>query len=377
MKNSIDIESYCNLLEQGELQFVQNSQTKSVGVSKSSKIARIKFTVFCLIDFLLLHIKILFSNNQISLKNIVFVMPNLCRFDNNSCSVPILDLVKISNPQYINYGKEKYISSINNQKVYNLGGLIVIFQLFNKSSKSVTVNHYRIVNDSFLKKASNSTVFSLCYYDNNGLALAFSKYRKNFNLTELQHGSMINFYPYHTPARFSIVDTFFVRNNATIQYLKSHLAQNYLAEYQLIPYPKNKAVAQSDNHILYASSIETNGFHTVFLDFLRSSSVLNLNIIVRLHPREFQKKAIFEKELKELNVNYRFDISKNWLLDNTVQNLIVVSPWSSIIEEAADNGYKTIIIDEIGKRRYEYLIDCQNVFDGSTSSKFYSIISNI
>ena len=42
---------------------------------------------------------------------------------------------------------------------------------------------------------------------------------------------------------------------------------------------------------------------------------------------------------------------------NTIQNLIVVSPWSSMIEEAIDNGYKAIIIDEMEKKRFSNYID--------------------
>ena len=168
---------------------------------------------------------------------------------------------------------------------------------------------------------------------------------------------MINFYPYKTPANFPVVDTFFVRNAATIKYLKLHLAKNYAAQYYLIPYPKSNAVFQKGIHVLYVSSIETNGFHEVFIDFLKNNILTDLNIIIRLHPREMHKKTIFEDDLKKWNINYSFDISQSWLLENTIQNLIVVSPWSSVIEEAIDNGYKAIIIDDIGKKRFNNYID--------------------
>ena len=357
MKNSTIIENYCNLLEQGELEFLHNSNTVLSDKSKSSKVARVKFVVFCLVDFLILHLKFLFQNNKTNPTNIVFIFPNLCRFNHNSCSVPILEPLQISNPWYVNYGKERYISKINNRKVYNLGGLQTLLQFFNKSTKSASVNLHRIVNDSFLKNVRIATVYTLCYYDNNGLSLTFSKYRKNFNFTEVQHGSMINFYPYQNPANFPVVDTFFVRNTATIQYLKTHVAKNYSAHYHLIPYPKNNAIFQEGIYILYASSIETNGFHPVFLNFLKNNTHTNLNVIVRLHPREFHNKPIFETDLKKWNIQYSFDTSQNWLLANTIQNLIVVSPWSSMIEEAIDNGYKAIIIDEMGKKRFNNYID--------------------
>ena len=95
--------------------------------------------------------------------------------------------------------------------------------------------------------------------------------------------------------------------------------------------------------ILYASSVEINGFHPVFLDYLKSDNLLNTTITVRLHPREKEKKEIFEKVLLDKNIKYVFDNSMNWLEANTVKNLIVISPWSSVIEEASDNEFKTII----------------------------------
>lgn len=360
MNKLLTIENYVNQLEQGELTFATTTDidAEKTGQSKNY-FKRLYFFFKCFIDFNLLHFKIFLNKNN-SPKNIVFISPNLCFFKNNQFTIPLLEPINLKNNWYISHSKERYISKINNQKVYNLGGVVQVFNYFKfkgETAKSKTVYLHKWINDSFLKKFKNVTVYTLCYYDNNGLSLVFSDYRKNFILTEVQHGSMINFYPYQKPANFPVVDTFFVRNEATVNFLKANLAKNYNANYHLIPYPETNLFFHEGTSILYASSIETNGFHPVFLEFLKNNKISNLNIIVRLHPRELDKKSIFENQLKNLKIKYRFDESKNWLLANQIKNLIIVSPWSSVIEEGIDNGFTTIIIDEMGLKRYEDYID--------------------
>ena len=127
-------------------------------------------------------------------------------------------------------------------------------------------------------------------------------------------------------------------------------------------------------HLLYASTLEFNGLHPVFKDFLRRNTNKELHVIIRLHPREMDKKDLFSQELSEYRIKYEFDNSKNWLEGNNIKNLIVISPWSSIIEEAVDNEFTSIIIDKVGKHRYGSLIDNKNCF---YSEDLALIINNI
>ena len=66
--------------------------------------------------------------------------------------------------------------------------------------------------------------------------------------------------------------------------------------------------------------------------------------------------------MDKLNINYKFDETENWLETNHIDNLIIISPWSSTIEDAYDNNYKTIIIDKSGKERFNNLIDNINCY---------------
>lgn len=362
ISQQVKIEQYLHQLDIGEQNFMQNSVQKAIAEKNlfSRLFTKSIFIFKCILDYIRLQIKFIFHKTDFLNKNIVFISPNLCSFSDNNVTVPLLEQVCIENILYINHSKEKFINTINNQEVYNIGGLvIVILAFFYKKTEPrlKTILAHQWLNDGFLRKVKKANVYSLCYYDHNGLSLAFSKYRKNFSFIEIQHGSMINFYPYAMASNFNIIDAFYVRNAQTIQYLQSHLAKNYLANYYLIPYPQLNLAYKEGIHILYASSIETNGFHDVFVEFLKNNKLKNLSVIVRLHPRELSKKHLFEAILDKYKIDYSFDTSKNWISENTIQNLIVVSPWSSIIEEAIDNDFKTIIIDEIGQKRFGNYID--------------------
>jgi hypothetical protein len=129
-----------------------------------------------------------------------------------------------------------------------------------------------------------------------------------------------------------------------------------------LAYPKSNTVFKEGKYILYASTVEFSGIHPVFLDYLTQiRKTENVTVFIRLHPREKNKIDFFKNQVKNVEAKIIFDESKNWLESNTIKNLIVVSPWSSVIEDAADNKYKAIIIDELGKKRFEYLIDHKNV----------------
>ncbi len=358
-----DIESYIIELKKNELEFNNSGVnfSSSIPIQKEKNyVAFLLFLIRSLFDYFQLILKLIFSNKFSQTTHFVYTSKNFCFQENGKFEDRVVSSFLNENVVFINQGKEEYISKINNQKVYNIGGAIVLLGLFFRKNKSKELQNYRsyaAVNNSIVKHVKNATIYTLCYYDINGLSLAFSKYRKNFTYIEVQHGSMINYPPYLKPSAVKLIDEMYVRNNQTIRFLKMHLHKLHDIKYHLIPYPTTRLHPKKGIHILYASTMEMNGFHPVFLNFLEKQNLQEVTVIVRLHPREKEKKAIFENEIKKYKVNYQFDNSKNWLENNTISNLIVVSPWSSIIEEAVDNGFKTIIIDEVGKKRYLNYLD--------------------
>lgn len=355
-----------------------NSNSISIVKSGSRNYA---FRIFLrsILDLFLLTIKltsIKFSNKQYSL---IYTQANLCAFENNHYKERLVNNLKIENRIYINQGKEKIIKSIDGYKTYNIGGVVEIISKFfsNKDKKINLLKAYQIVNSYILFLYNKKNVFLLCHYDQCGLSIIFSKFRKKIKLIEVQHGGMINYPAYSKASKIKIADEFYVRNNETMLYLKKHLNFNFHdIKYQIMPYAEVKLIDAIGIHLFYASTVELNGFHPIFLDFLNSVDLSNMNLTVRLHPREKSKKEIFEKELMNKNINYSFDNSLNWLKSNTIKNLIVISPWSSIIEEASDNGFKTIVIDEVGKKRFNYLIDNNKVFYTENFKDLYKIIKS-
>lgn len=350
----------------------QNTLTK-----KSS--GKYSFWIFfySALDFFLLTIKLISIQFNKKSYALIYTQANLCAFENNQFKERLVNNLVIENRIYINQGKEKIIKTIGGYKTYNIGGIVdfVSRLFFNNSKKINLLKAYQLVNNSILFFYNKKKVYLLCHYDQCGLSIVFSKFRTKTHLIEVQHGGIINYPAYSKASSIKIADAFYVRNNETIQYLKNHLNYNFKnIEYQIIPYSKNELNETDRIQILYASSVEINGFHPVFLDYLKSDNLLNTTITVRLHPREKEKKEIFEKVLLDKNIKYVFDNSMNWLEANTVKNLIVISPWSSVIEEASDNEFKTIIVDELGRERFNYLIDDKKVFYADNFKRLGEII---
>jgi hypothetical protein len=360
-----EIEIYINQLNEEEEKFKNiNFSTPSIKqniFSFSNRIFSIvKLFILSFYDFFQLYFKVKYQYCKIKNKKIVFTAPNFCVENNGILEDRILKPLFSQNIIFINQSKEFSLNRINNQKVYNIGGVVKLFSklfLFKKSKMKLFLS-YRFVNNCILKNLSKKyEVYILWFYDLNSLSIIFSKYRKNITLIEVQHGSIINYPPYSKPAPVNIADIFYVKNVKTIEYLKNNLCLHYASEYRLIPYPKNNRIKKIGLNILYASTIEFNGFHPIFIDFLRNTSFKNLNLIIRLHPREREKKSIFDHQLQDIKIEYKYDISSNWLESNMIENLIVISPWSSSLEDAFDNNYVGITIDPVGKIRYEHLID--------------------
>ncbi|MGE4347067.1 MAG: hypothetical protein AB7D46_06600, partial [Flavobacteriaceae bacterium] len=318
-----------------------------------------------ILDFNLLILRLIFNFSKSY--NFVYTGEGICLKVQGQYRDRILENLALENIIYINRGRDTIIKSINGIKTYNIGGMVKLLTFvlkFTNKKRFSTYYAFKIVNNSILKFATKPKVYSLLYYNLNGLSLVFSKQRCKIQLIEVQHGAIINFPAYSEPSEIKIADIFYVKNQGTINYLKERLNKNFKdIEYRMLPYPKRKTEYKKGKHILYASTIEFNGIHPVFMEYLTELTQDDkVTVYVRLHPREKNKKEVFENQLKNIKSNIIFDESKNWLESNTVKNLIVVSPWSSVIEDAADNGHKAIIIEEMGKQRFNYLIDNENVF---------------
>ena len=382
---SDEIEKYIDKLVKEELDFKRNiSLNKKEGSYNTKNLIcyYLKISKVILVsikDFLCLKILLLFNSSFFSDKHIVYTAKNFCTIDDNgNLEDRILKPIIKGNIIFINYGKEYIIKKINGENVFNIGGFVKIksFFLSRKLSARMRVfKAYQDTNDKILKNFRNNFVYTFCFYDLNGLSLSFSLRRKNISLVEVQHGAIINYPPYKEPSPIKIADVFYVKNKETIEYVKNNLNKNFSAIYKLIPYPKSNSSYKDGTHILYASTVEFNGFHPVFVKFLESNKLNNLIVKVRLHPRERENENVFRKVLEKYNIVFEFDESKNWIESNTIKNLIVISPWSSVIEDSFDNDYKTIVIDEVGQKRFKHLIDNKKCYYSNDIAKTLKLIT--
>lgn len=320
-----------------------------------------------IIDVVLLKFK-LSTNKKL---NIIYTGEGICHLVDGKYRDRIIENLNLPNIIYINRGRDTYIKEVNGIRMYNIGGSIKLISFFLKlkdERKHLYYKSYKILNDFLLSRVKNANVYSMLYYNHNGLSLVFSKHRKNFKLIEVQHGTIINFPTYSFVSDYKIADEFIVKNTATIAYLKSTLNFKFKdIHYSLFPQKNNELTPKKGIHLLYASSIELNGIHPVFLDFLTQNTMEeDVNVSIRLHPREKNKIEIFKEQFKHSKYEITFDESLNWLESNTIQNLIVISPWSSVIEDAHDNGYACIIIDAKGYERFSHLLNEKTVYVNNT-----------
>lgn len=378
-----EIEKYILELQADELIFKgQNDKSRNESAVKSGRglfanFSLVKHILLSAGDYILLYLMVRLKKNYVKEKKIVFTAKNFCTEENGVLEDRIVKPLFTKDIIFINQSKEIRLTRVNGQKVYNLGGLVKLIShlVYRKDSRLMrTFRSYKLINDSFIRHLDGTELYMLWFYDLNSLALVFSSYRNRIKLIEVQHGSIINYPPYVKPAPVKIADIFYVKNQPTIDYLKSHLCANYHSEYKLIPYPKKERAYVPGTHILYASTVEFNGLHPVFRNFLTKNTDHNLHVIVRLHPREKDKEARFAEELSDFKINYEFDHSKNWLEGCQIKNIIVISPWSSTLEDAYDNGFICITIDKVGKERYKHLIDEARFFYSEDLLKTFSNI---
>lgn len=369
--NNIEIEIYLNELQRSEFEFKNKNNAISINSITPKKADNLRlfkvllFIIRSMVDYCQLLYKLRFSRSSFSGKRFVFTARNLCTEADGFLEDRIVKPLFSDNVVWINHSKEYFLDQINRSKVYNVGGVVKFLSLCRNISASRLMQiflAYRMVNDSLVRNLDNNEVYTLCYYDLNGLSLAFSSHREKFRLFEVQHGSIINYPPYVMPSPIQIADVFYVKNRPTIEFLKNHLCKGYDPEYRLIPYPKCDRTYVPGIHLFYASTVEFNGLHPVFMNFLANNIEEKLHLIVRLHPREREKEHVFHDQLSKYDVDFEFDRSENWLVGNEITNMIVVSPWSSAIEDAYDNGFTAIIIDPVGKKRYSHLLDNKRCF---------------
>lgn len=366
MLNKKEVKEYIQELRGFSIQFEANKeQTVTTKGNKGNflaiKLKSFLFICHSFIDLVILKLHLLFPKYRN--KKIVYTTPRFTSDINGRLEDRIFKFLFTQNIIYINHSQENRIKSISNQKVYNIGGVVKVIALFSKESNRTmkTFYAYQRVNKWILKGFNFKEVYFVLYYDLNSLSIILSDYRKCLKLIEVQHGSMINYFPYLKRAPLKIIDLFYVKNQPTIDFLKENVCQGYDCEYKLIPYPSPKRSIKPGKYILYASTVELNGIHPVFLEYLKQNESENLTVFIRLHPREKDKENYFKNQLKDIKATVLFDDSKDWLESNTIENVIVVSAWSSMIEDAADNGFKTVILEEFGKERFGYLIDDKNV----------------
>ncbi len=379
-----EIEKYINELRLEEEQFKQGLNNNNSSNHDNQSFLRrsfinVSFIARSALDYIFLRLALKHKKNKS--KRIVYTAYNFCNKVNGKYEDRIVKPLFSDNIIFINTSKERFIKSINDQKVYNPGGLVKVLSIVFRGTKQMRFyKAYQTINDSIIKNLDQGKeIFLLWYYDLNSLSIIFSKLREKVRLVEVQHGSIINYPPYIKPAPIKIIDVFYVKNQPTIDYLREHLCKGFDCEYHLIPYPKGFRKIFPGLHILYASTVDFKGVHPVFLQFLENTKITDLNLQVRLHPRERtpEFEELFTRQISSCGVKFSFDKTKNWISENQIENLIVVSPWSSSIEDSYDNGYKTIIIDPAGKQRFAHLIDNNKCFYSQDLEETLTVIMKV
>ncbi len=366
--NIRDIEEYITEIQGAERSF--RNQDKSVPSSATENliirlIKQCSCFVLSSLDIIQLAYILWFRREWLKSQRIVYTGLGSCIEVDGTLEDRIVKPLFSDNIIFINSQKNTRIKRINNQRVFNLGSLVKFFSTigyWSLSKKMKVFKAYSDLNDLILRKLDGNEVYVICLWEMNTLSIMFSKFRSHFTLIKIQHGSMIDYPPYVKPAPIKIADLLYVKNKPTIEFLKKHLCSNYPTEYKLIPYPNTDRRWVSGTHLLYASTIEMNGLHPVFTNFLEMNDDPDLHVIIRLHPREMDKKERFKAALNGYKGVFAFDESKNWLEGNKIRNLIVISPWSSALEEAFDNGFIAITIDPVGKSRFKHFVDNKQFF---------------
>lgn len=265
---------------------------------------------------------------------------------------------------YFSYDKYIYLKNIEGIKVYNIGIVVKLFSKLKAHKKLSLQNDFNIwypIQNFICKRLNKNTVYIPAYSNGAGLSLVFNKYRENFKLVEVQHGSVLNYPPYSFVSNLPLIDAFYYRTEIDKCFLKDNLFAKQTVEFLQIPQEQITFLPKTNRiEILYVSSYEFNDFHPVFKKFINNVAQ-NVFIRVRLHPRQSNLEAVFSKQLETNNVSFEIHQYSNWH-ENLPSNTIVISPFSSVIEEAVKLKLTTFIIDKSGFKRFEHLLNFDYVF---------------
>lgn len=289
--------------------------------------------------------------------SIVFVAKNLVLYEKH------LATMDLGRTLFIGYHQTEILDSFLDNRVLNIGLLVGMAKRLTRRERSMLgdARLFSRIHRCIRPLMSGSRVFIPCYYDANGLALIMSDRRDLYEVIEVQHGGICNFEPYTRPVPFRVADRILVADNRTADYLKHHLCSRVPVEIDLMESEKPECVQRVDNEIpviLYCSSIEVGGVHEGFLSFLTScDDKARPRLRVRLHPRELDRKDLFKDQLGDAGWDFDFDDSPDWLAGNPFVRLVVVTPWSSVVEEGVREGIRVVILDEFGRERFRDLID--------------------
>lgn len=295
------------------------------------------------------------------------------KVDNEYIDV-LFDKLINSNAIMINYDRYLSYARINNTKVYNLGIIVKMLQktnLIKRETLQTNTHNWLFLNNIICRNLNNNNIFIPAYSNEVGFSLVFNNFRNHFKLIEIQHGSVINYPPYAFVSNLKLVDVFYYKNDFSRKYLEEHLFLIHKARMILMPKVKVQFIPKTDFiELLYISSYEHTTLHPVMSSYLESIDISSVNFRLRLHPRQQNLENNFVFLLNKIGVRYELSHTKMWY-DNLPENTYVISPLSSVIEEAIELGLKAVVIDETGFKRYKPIIDNVKCFYTNNLEEFF------
>ncbi len=319
------------------------------------------YSLLSVMDMLLLCYRLPKIKNKKT--TILYIHTSFIKYVTIKTSEKFYDNIKPKeNYIYISYDKYFHIKNIGGVKVYNIGIFVKLLSKLKLYKKLTWQNEFNIwypVQNFLCKKLASNVIYIPVYSNGAGLSLVFNKYRNNYKLIEVQHGSVINYPPYSFVSNIALVNTFYYRTEEDKHFLKQKLFAKQDVELLQINKQQISFLPETNRiEILYINSFEFNEFHPVFKQFINNLPT-NVFIKVRLHPRQLFLEESFSKQLEDKNVNFEIHKYSNWY-ENLASNTCIISPISSVIEEAVHLGLKVIIIDDLGAKRFKYLLNKEN-----------------
>lgn len=330
------------------------STKPSGGTLRRSLVRKVAMSGRGLFDYLQLIFKAIRRQHA---QNIVFVSRNLVLYERFFSGKDLESAI------FINYHQTHLVRSFAGRRVFNVGVVVGAIKKILSGGQSLLrdVRLFDGLYSPIRRLLGGACVYIPCYYDASGLALILNTKRAAYEVIEVQHGSVCNFGPYSRPVSFKAADRFIALDRRSAEYVRRHLFAKVPTKVETTEAQPLEATHRIENEvpvILYCSSVEVNGIHEKFVTFLRACETKDsFRLKVRLHPRELDRKALFSHQLRELGISFEFDESGDWLTGNPYLHMIVVTPWSSVVEEAHRNGIPSVVLDNFGKERFGDLID--------------------